>query len=91
LARPYTLRRALSVAGGVNRELADYNGTTIYRRRNGIETELIPVELTAIWEGKANDVRIDPDDVIVVPISTPKFIVRRFMVQSAQSVPGYVP
>ena len=92
LTRPYTLTQALAVAGGVNRELASYNGTTIYRRRNGIETELIPVELTAIWEGKANDVRIDPDDVIVVPISTPKFIVRRFIgTIGLGSVPGYVP
>ena len=92
LTRPYTLTQALAVAGGVNRELAAYNGTTIYRRRNGIETELIPVELTAIWEGKANDVRIDPDDVIVVPISTPKFIVRRFIgTIGLGSVPGYVP
>jgi polysaccharide export outer membrane protein len=92
LTRPYTLTQALAIAGGVNRELASYNGTTIYRRRNGIETELIPVELTAIWEGKANDVRIDPDDVVVVPISTPKFLVRRFIgTIGLGSVPGYVP
>jgi polysaccharide export outer membrane protein len=92
LTRPYTLTQALSVAGGVNRELANYDGTTIYRHRNGTETELISVELTAIWDGKANDVRIDPDDVIVVPISTPKFLVRRFIgTIGLGSVPGYVP
>jgi polysaccharide export outer membrane protein len=79
LSRPYTLTQALSVAGGVNRELADYSGTTIYRRRNGVEAELIPVDLTAIWDGKATDPRIEPDDVIVVPISTGKYLVRRFL------------
>jgi polysaccharide export outer membrane protein len=92
LSRPYTITQALAVAGGVNRELAAYNGTTIYRRRNGVDTELIPVELTAIWDGKANDVVINADDVIIVPISTPKFIVRRFIgTIGLGSVPGYVP
>ena len=92
LTRPYTITQALSVAGGVTRDLADYNGTTIYRRRNGVDTELIPVQLTAIWDGKINDVRIDPDDVIIVPISTPKFIVKRFIGTIGMgSVPGYIP
>jgi polysaccharide export outer membrane protein len=92
LSRPYTLMQALSVAGGVNRELADYSGTTVYRRRNGGEAEMILVDLTAIWEGKASDPRIESDDVIVVPISTPKYIVRRFFGTIGRgSVPGYIP
>jgi polysaccharide export outer membrane protein len=92
LSRPYTLTQALSVAGGVNRELANYSGTTVYRRRNGVEAEIIPVNLTAIWEGKANDLQIEPDDVIVVPIGTAKYIVRRFFgTIGLGSVPGYVP
>jgi polysaccharide biosynthesis/export protein len=92
LSRPYTLTQALSVAGGVNRELANYSGTTVYRRRNGVEAEIIPVDLTAIWEGKANDLQIEPDDVIVVPIGTAKYIVRRFFgTIGLGSVPGYIP
>lgn len=78
LNRPYTLTQALASAGGVNRELADYSGVTIYRHRNGGESEAIPVDLSAIWKGKASDPRIEADDVIVVPISTAKYIVRRF-------------
>jgi polysaccharide export outer membrane protein len=90
LTRPYTLTQALSVAGGVNRELADYSGTTIYRRGNGVEAEMLPVDLSAIWAGKASDPRIEPDDVIVVPISAAKYFVRRFIgTIGLGSVPGY--
>ena len=78
LSRPYTLTQALTVAGGVNRELASYSDLAIYRRHNGAEAQTIPVDLSAIWEGKALDPAIEPDDVIVVPISTAKYIVRRF-------------
>jgi polysaccharide export outer membrane protein len=78
LNRPYTLTQALAVGGGVTRELASYSGVVIYRQRNGKEAEMIPVDLSAIWNGKASDPRIEADDVIVVPISTPKYIVRRF-------------
>jgi polysaccharide biosynthesis/export protein len=79
LNHPYTLTQALSVAGGVNRELADYGGTTIYRRRNGAEADRIPIDLSAIWAAKTSDLQIEADDVIVVPISTPKYLVRRFL------------
>jgi polysaccharide biosynthesis/export protein len=78
LNRPYTLTQALAVAGGVNREVASYSEIAIYRQRNGAEAEMIPVDLSAIWEGKASDPRIETDDVIVVPMSTAKYIIRRF-------------
>jgi polysaccharide biosynthesis/export protein len=92
LNRPYTLTQALTVAGGVDRELASYGGVAIYRQRNGAEAEIIPVDLSAIWDGKASDPRIEADDVIVVPISTGKYIIQRFLGKIGfGSVPGYVP
>jgi polysaccharide biosynthesis/export protein len=92
LSRPYTLTQALAVAGGVNRELASYSELAIYRQRNGAEAQMIPVDLSAIWNGKANDPAIESDDVIVVPMSTAKYIVRRFFgTIGLGSVPGYVP
>jgi polysaccharide biosynthesis/export protein len=91
LSRPYTLTQALTVAGGVNRELADYSELVIYRRQNGVEAQTIPVDLSAIWDGKARDPAIEPDDVIVVPMSTAKYIVRRFFgTIGLGSVPGYI-
>jgi polysaccharide biosynthesis/export protein len=90
LSNPYTLMQALSVAGGVNRELADYSGVMIYRQRNGGEAQMIPVDLNAIWDGKANDPMVEANDVIVVPTGTAKYIVRRFIgTIGLGSVPGY--
>jgi polysaccharide biosynthesis/export protein len=79
LAQPYTFTQALTVAGGVNGNLADYSGIAIYRRRDGLEAEKIPVNLDDIFAGKARDPLIAPDDMIVVPISSFKWVVERFI------------
>jgi polysaccharide biosynthesis/export protein len=79
LSRPYTLTQALAVAGGVTRNLASYGGIAIFRQQNGSEAEKIPVDLSEILAGRASDPRIQTDDVIVVPISTAKYIVERFL------------
>jgi polysaccharide export outer membrane protein len=79
LSRPYTLTQALAIAGGVTRTLADYSEIAIYRRSNGAEAEKIPVDLSAIWDGKASDPHVEANDVIAVPISTAKYIVERFL------------
>jgi hypothetical protein len=74
----------------VNRELAYYSGVIIYRHRDSGESEALRVDLSAIWEGKASDLLIEADDVIIVPISTAKYIVRRFFgTIGLRSVPGY--
>ena len=79
LSRPYTLTQALAIAGGVTRTLASYSEIAIFRQQNGAEAEKIPVDLGEILEGRGNDPRIQADDVIVVPISTAKYIVERFL------------
>jgi polysaccharide export outer membrane protein len=79
LSRPHTLTQALAVAGGVTRTLASYGEIAIYRQRNGVEAEKIPVDLSAIWDGKAGDPPIEANDVIAVPISTAKYVVERFL------------
>jgi polysaccharide export outer membrane protein len=91
LNRPYTLTRALAVAGGVTRTLASYSGISIFRRRDGLEAEKIPVNLGEILAGKQSDPQIEADDVIVVPISTAKFIVERFLGRiGLGSIPSFV-
>jgi polysaccharide export outer membrane protein len=79
LGRRFTLVQALAAAGGVDRELAKISGITIFRRQNPPEVERIPVDLDQILAGKATDPQVQADDVIVVPISTPKYLVRRFL------------
>jgi polysaccharide export outer membrane protein len=79
LSRAYTLTQALVVAGGVNDTLAGYSDVSIFRRRNGAEPERMPIDLKDIFAGKAQDPYVEAEDVIIVPISTAKYIVERFI------------
>jgi polysaccharide export outer membrane protein len=79
LAQTYTFTQALTVAGGVNGNLADYSGIAILRSRDGLDTEKIPVNIDEIFAGKARDPLIAPDDMIVVPTSSFKWFVERFI------------
>jgi polysaccharide export outer membrane protein len=78
LARNYTLTQALATAGGVDRELADYSEVSI-NRRTGPKMETIAVNLNNIMAGADNDPLIQPDDVILVPMSGFKYFVKRFV------------
>jgi polysaccharide biosynthesis/export protein len=77
--RMYTLTQALAVAGGVNETLASYDEVAIIRRQPGAEHQKIPVDLGDILAGKAQDPHIEAEDTIVVPISTAKYIIERFI------------
>jgi polysaccharide biosynthesis/export protein len=79
LGRQYTLSQALATAGGVNMELADYSGVSIYRRRGPDKVENIPVDLDKVMALSAPDPPVQPDDVIVVPMSGFKYFVKRFI------------
>jgi polysaccharide export outer membrane protein len=79
LGRSYTVSQALATAGGVNPELADYSGVTIYRRRGPDKVENISVDIDKVTAGGAADPLIQPDDVILVPMSGVKYFVRRFI------------
>lgn len=63
LSSRYTLTQALTVAGGLNRELADTTDINIYRRRNGAQAERFSVSWADIMDGKAPDPHIAADDV----------------------------
>jgi len=79
LAQTYTFTQALTVAGGVDGELAAYGEIAIFRRRDGLEAEKIPVNPNEIFAGNARDPLIAPDDVIVVPVNSFKWFVKRFI------------
>ncbi|HWP58302.1 MAG TPA: polysaccharide biosynthesis/export family protein [Candidatus Acidoferrales bacterium] len=79
LGRYYTLTQALATAGGVNPELADYGSVSIFRRRGPTTVETIPINLNSVISGGASDPQIEPDDVIVVPMSTAKYFIKRFV------------
>ena len=79
LNRPYTLTQALSAAGGADVELAKTSSVTILRRRDTAEVETVPVNLDEVQAGKIADPQIAAEDVIVVPMSPAKYVIKRFI------------
>jgi polysaccharide biosynthesis/export protein len=86
--RPHTLTQALAVAGGVTETLADYSNIAIFRRRDmATEADRLSVNLKEILAGRAVDPPIEAEDVIVVPMSTAKYIIERFI--GTIGLPGF--
>ncbi len=89
LTQAYTLTQALAIAGGAEVTLANMNELAIFRRRDGTEADRIAVNLNEILAGKAQDPQIAPDDVIIVSLSTGKWLLQRFIgTIGLPSVPG---
>jgi polysaccharide export outer membrane protein len=78
LGRRYTLSQALATAGGVDPEL-NSSDITVFRRRGAGDTETIGLNLNDVLAGTTADPYVKADDVIVVPVSTGKYIVKRFI------------
>jgi polysaccharide biosynthesis/export protein len=79
LGRNYTLSQALATAGGVNPELADYGAVSINRRHGANKMETIAVNLDNVMAGTSPDPQVQPDDVILVPMSGFKYFIKRFV------------
>ena len=80
LGRRYSLTQALATAGGVDSEL-NSSDISIFRRNGPGKVETLAYDLNDILAGSAADPQILPDDVIILPISTAKYIVKRFIGQ----------
>ena len=78
LGRRYSLSQALATAGGVDVELYS-DAISILRRHRAGEVETIAVDLSEITSGAVPDPQLQPDDVIIVPTSAGKFLVKRFI------------
>jgi polysaccharide biosynthesis/export protein len=90
LGRRYSLTQALATAGGVDNEL-NSSDITIFKRTGASGMQQVAIDLDAVMAGTAPDPQIDEDDVIIVPTSTAKFIVKRFVGQliSGFSIPAF--
>ena len=87
-----TVLEVLALAGGANRT-ASLNGTRIIRR-NGTSLQEIAVALKPILSAKANDVELQPGDILFVPDSKAKNAARRGLesiVQVATALAVYSP
>jgi polysaccharide export outer membrane protein len=93
LGRRYSLTQALATAGGVDRELYS-SEVTIFRRDGSSGMKSITVDIDNIMAGAAVEPQIQADDVIVVPISGPKYFFKRFvgtMVSGGISIGSFIP
>ncbi|MEE8362445.1 MAG: SLBB domain-containing protein [Dehalococcoidia bacterium] len=79
LLQDTTVSQALATAGGTDVALAREGGTTVYRKMPDGQRRPIPVRLAKIREGRAVDFLVLEDDLIVVPLSGPKFFVDRVL------------
>jgi polysaccharide export outer membrane protein len=79
LTESYTLSQAVALAGGLDANLSDESNAAIFRRRDSQGPTRIPIDLKSILAGEAADLPIEPADTIVVPISTAKWFLERFI------------
>jgi polysaccharide export outer membrane protein len=92
--RRYTLKQAMAKAGGLDIDLAS-SDIVIYRRKDpNAEVQSISVDFDAVLAGSAVDLPIEADDIIVVPVSTIKYVWNRYLFQilfSGMSVRSFIP
>jgi polysaccharide export outer membrane protein len=72
LGRRYSLMQALTAAGGLDRDLYSTDITIFRKKASGVEP--IGIDLNNVIEGASVDPEIVPDDVILVPINTAKYV-----------------
>jgi polysaccharide export outer membrane protein len=73
LLQETTVSQAVATAGGADTTLAKTSGTVLYRKSPDGVREAIPVDLAALENGEIEDLKIQQDDVIVVPMSSSAF------------------
>ena len=74
-----TVTQAIGAAGGPDEKLARNGGIRLFRRAEGGERVEIPIDIAAINGGKAEDLRLVENDIVVVPMSLPWYVIDRFI------------
>ena len=78
LGRRYSLTQALATAGGIDTELSS-SSISIFRRTGPGKVETLAYDLNDIMAGAHTDPQLEADDVIILPVSTAKYVVKRFI------------
>lgn len=74
-----TLTQAIGAAGGPDEKLSNANGVRLFRRGQSGEREEVDIDMSAINEGKTQDIRLVENDIVVIPMSVTKYVVDRFI------------
>lgn len=77
LDRPYRLTQALAIAGGTDDTLARLSDVTIIRSHSTKERDALVVNMQDVLSATKIDPTVEPDDVIVIPVSTTKLLIKR--------------
>lgn len=84
-----TLRQAVALAQGVSYQGDGEKGVIFREDESGKRTEMF-VNIAAIMSGKAADIPILPNDIIMVPNSKKKELTKNLMKAFTSSVPGLI-
>jgi polysaccharide export outer membrane protein len=79
LREAMTVTQAIAAAGGPDEKMANRGGTTLFRRGPGAERQEIPIDVAAIQSGRAEDIQLSENDIVVVPMSLPRYVIDRFI------------
>ena len=86
LKEPITLSRAIAMAGGVRQD-SNKNKVRIVRQEAGSsKKQEMVVDLSAIEKRRAEDIALQPNDIIDVPTSGGKSLLRSLLGGSAQTL-----
>lgn len=78
LGQRVSLTQALATAGGIDTEISS-SDIQIFRRKGVSEMQPITVDFDALMAGSGVDPQILADDVIIVSVSSAKWLVKRFV------------
>jgi len=74
-----TVTQAIGAAGGPDDKLASHGAVRLFRRQPEGERQEIPVDVAAINSGQAEDLRVVENDIVIVPMSVPRYVIDRFI------------
>jgi polysaccharide biosynthesis/export protein len=86
LKEPITLSQAIAMSGGLGQDSKKDQIRVIRREPGSTTKKIIPVDLSAIEKKRAEDIALMPNDIIDVPTSGAKSLIRSLMGTIAPSV-----
>jgi polysaccharide biosynthesis/export protein len=81
---------ALTLAGGADRLAAPQHSRILRRAASGQDRQEIAVDVRKILQGKAEDIALQPDDILFVPDNVPKRGAMRALEAALQAATGVV-
>ncbi|MFQ5479455.1 MAG: hypothetical protein ACE5E4_12675, partial [Candidatus Binatia bacterium] len=79
LLQDTTVTQAIATAGGPAVTRARESGIMLYRKLDDGQRAPMPVDVASIRKGTKEDFLVREDDLVVVPVSGPKFFVDRLL------------